>query len=657
MSDLSGEIIDGRYQLIRQVAAGGMASIYEGFDTRLDRKVAVKIMHSHLAQDEQFVERFIREAKAAAALSHPNIVAVQDQGWNQSGTPAVFIVMELVEGHTLREYLNEQGKLSIRDGVKFLLPVLSALSAAHKIGIIHRDIKPENILISTEGRIKIADFGLAKGPLLGSSMTAESSVILGSVSYLSPEQVQRGVADARSDLYSVGITAFEIFTGEKPYGGDIPIQIAYKHVNERVPRLSSLIENVPSELDDLIYRATSSDPDERPREASEFHRILSNINHQLNPKENQLSLELDIPIQPMRPVNEKRSFRKKLRELTTPIDKGATQTIKAHSERQEEREKEEEANIKLTLPESTAQVAKRKKISKRVRRNRYIALAMAVIVGASGWYVLVGPGSRVVVPSTVGADASELTAALSPLGLRFTVIEERYSELIESGRVIESQPTGGEKVEQGGTIKIILSKGPERYSIPMLIGLTPTAAKNLISRSPLKLAPIVEVFSSVVPKGFVISSNPVTGIKVKRGAQVTITVSKGLEQVPYAVYIGKSGEQALNELTQAGFNVSTTYAFSEVRLAGEVISQSPKGGAAIDKGSAVGIVISKGSEFSYIPNLFSIEQSKAIKALQDLGLKVTVKIIGRKTIKKVTNMSPKVGSKVKRGSTVTITVG
>jgi serine/threonine-protein kinase len=188
MSDLTGELIDGRYQLIRQLATGGMASIYEALDTRLDRKVAVKIMHSHLAQDEQFVERFIREAKAAAALSHPNIVAVQDQGWNQNGTPANFLVMEMIEGHTLREYLNEQTKLPIADGIKFLLPVLSALSAAHKIGIVHRDIKPENILISKEGRIKIADFGLAKGPLIGGTLTAESSVILGSVSYLSPNK-------------------------------------------------------------------------------------------------------------------------------------------------------------------------------------------------------------------------------------------------------------------------------------------------------------------------------------------------------------------------------------------------------------------------------------------------------------------------------------
>lgn len=207
MSDLTGELIDGRYQLLRNIAGGGMATIYEALDTRLDRKVAVKVMHPHLAQDEKFVERFIREAKAAAALSHPNIVAVQDQGWNQSGIPAVFIVMEMVEGHTLRDYLFEQGTMPVRDGIKFLLPILSALSAAHKLGIVHRDIKPENILISKEGRIKIADFGLAKGTLIGETMTAEASVILGSVSYLSPEQVQRGVADPRSDVYSTAIMA------------------------------------------------------------------------------------------------------------------------------------------------------------------------------------------------------------------------------------------------------------------------------------------------------------------------------------------------------------------------------------------------------------------------------------------------------------------
>ena len=639
MSDLTGELIDGRDQLIRQVGNGGMASIYEALDTRLDRKVAVKIMHPHLAQDEQFVERFIREAKAAASLSHPNIVAVQDQGWNQSGTPAVFIVMEMVEGHTLREYLHEQGRLSYQDAIRFLLPVLSALAAAHKQGIVHRDIKPENILVSKEGRIKIADFGLAKGPLLGATMTAESSVILGSVSYLSPEQVQRGVADSRSDVYAVGITAFELFTGKKPFDGAEPIQIAYMHVNERVPRVSSIISSIPAELDDLIHRATAADPDERPRDAGEFHALLSAINSRLNPKENQLSLELDIPIKPMRVAPEKKSLRKRIKEATVQLPA-----------------------VEKSLPpvverETTAQVAKRKKVSKRVRRNRYIAAGLAVALGISGWWVLIGPGSRVVVPSTVGATQSEVTSALTPLGLTFTVVERRFSEDIEVDRVIESIPAGGEKVDQAGNVKLVLSKGPERYVIPMVQGLTPDAAQSALAKFPLKVAPVVEIFDSTVPKGFVISVSPAVGAKVKRNTTVTLTVSKGIEQVALASYIGKNGEQALNELTTAGFVVTATYVFSETRLIGEVISQTPAGGGTANKGGAVALVISKGTQYAYIPNIYSIEEAKAVKALQDLGLKVVVKKIGKKTVKKVTNIAPKVGTKVKRGSTVTITVG
>ena len=636
MSDLTGELIDGRYQLIRQMASGGMASIYEALDTRLDRKVAVKIMHSHLAQDEQFVERFIREAKAAAALSHPNIVAVQDQGWNQNGTPAIFLVMEMIEGHTLREYLNEQGNLSITDGIKFLLPVLSALSAAHKIGIIHRDIKPENILISKEGRIKIADFGLAKGPLIGGTLTAESSVILGSVSYLSPEQVQRGIADSRSDIYSIGITAFEIFTGKKPFEGDAPIQIAYMHVNNRVPRISTLISAVPEKLDDLLFSATSANPDERPRDATVLYEQLSAINILLNPKENQLSLELDIPIEPMRPKSARKSLRKKVQELTATIPV---------------------SSITPKAQETTQEIAKRKKASKRVRRNRKVALALAVGVGILGWYLLVGPGSRIVVPSTIGATQSEVTAALNPLGLTSIVKEQQFSEDIAEGLVIQSIPPGGGRIDQGGVVKLIISKGPERYLLPSIAGLTPDAAAKVLAKFPLSLQANSEEFSAKVAKGYVIDSNPPAGEKVKRDAIVVIRVSKGIEQIALTSYIGKSSDQALNELQSAGFNVVSTYGFSETQLAGEVISQKPAGGGTADKGAKVTLVISKGTQFAYIPNLFSIEEGKAVQSLKDLDLKVVVKKIGKKSVKKVTSISPKVGSKVKRGSTVTITVG
>jgi serine/threonine-protein kinase len=609
-----------------------MATIYEALDTRLDRKVAVKIMHAHLAQDEQFVERFIREAKAAAALSHPNIVAVQDQGWNQSGIPAIFLVMELIEGHTLREYLNEQGKLNFADGIKFLLPVLSALAAAHKIGIVHRDLKPENILISREGRIKIADFGLAKGPTLGGAMTAESSVILGSVSYLSPEQVQRGVADSRSDVYSVGITAFEIFTGKKPYEGDEPIQIAYKHVNERVPKISSLENKVPRELDELIYSATDPDPDKRPLDAGAFYESLSGISHSLNPNEKQLSLELDIPIEPMRPKKQPKSLRKKMREISQS----------------------------LPIPvatETTAEVAKKKRASKRVRRNRKIAFGLAVLVGIVGWYVLIGPGSRIVVPSTVGANQSEVKAALTPLGLTSLVVEKRFSEDIGEGRVIQSIPEAGGRVDQGATVKLILSKGPERFILPQVAGLTIETARALIGKLPVALQPDSEEFNTKIPKGYVIESDPPSGEKVKRSALVVLRVSKGIEQVVLASYIGKSSDQALNELQDAGFSVKPKYEFSETKLAGEVISQTPVGGGTADKGSKITIVISKGTQYAYIPNIFSIEEAKAVRALKDLELKVVVKKIGAKSVKKVTNISPKVGTKVKRGSTVTITVG
>ena len=633
MSDLSGELIDGRYQLTRQVANGGMASVYEAIDTRLDRKVAVKIMHPHLAQDEAFVNRFIREAKAAAALSHPNIVAVQDQGWNQNGVPAVFIVMELIEGHTLREYLNERGRFEIKDAINYLTPILSALAAAHDLGIVHRDMKPENILISKEGRVKIADFGLARGELIGSTMTAESSVVLGSVSYLSPEQVQRGVADSRSDVYAVGIVAFEMLTGEKPFTGDSPIQIAYMHVNQEIPSLRSKRKEIPEALDTLISKATDRDPDKRPRTAGEFLKSLESIQSEIDPKTNQMKLALDLPMEPI-----KEKPRGKMKKAV-------------------EKEKEESIEVKETTQEIRAAKEKKKKASKRVRRNRKVAIILAIALGIGGWYTLVGPGSRVVVPSVVGGTYEQALSTLTPLGLTTVILEKRFDEDIAKGAIIETSPPGGGRVESGGEVKLIVSKGPERYIIPSVKGLTPEAATNALEKFPLIVGANTEVFNKEIPKGFVISASPESGTEVKRDTPVSLVISKGVETVALVSYSGKSGEQALNELNDLGFNVESTYAFNERVLSGVVISQTPTGVDVAPKGSTVVLVISKGSQYVFIPNVFSLDQIKATQALQDLQLKVVVKKLGTKKVKKVTNISPKVGSKVKRGSVVTITVG
>lgn len=647
MSDLTGELIDGRYQLLRLIASGGMASIYAATDLRLDRQVAVKIMHPHLAQDEQFVSRFIREAKAAAALTHPNIVSVQDQGWNQSGVPAVFIVMELVEGHTLRDYLYEQQFLTPQQALPIIIPVLSALAAAHKLGIVHRDIKPENILIAKDGRIKIADFGLARGALLGTTMTAESSVILGSVSYLSPEQVQRGVADSRSDVYAVGIVLFEILTGQKPFAGDDPIQIAFKHVNERIPRVSSLKPETPVELDDLIYSATSVNPDQRPRDAEVFLTALRAIAEKLDPKRRQLSLELDLPPAPIAPIKErkKRAMPKSMQALLTKADHKTDQLVVS---------REPSAPKKPTPSE---QIRVKRKLSKRVKRNRAIAAGIVALFVIGGWSLLGSFGAKVVVPSVAGLTVKSATGQFTALGITGEVKTEIFSEEVAAGKIISSNPAGGGKVKSGGVVSLIVSKGKERYEVPNLIGLLPDVAAKQLSDNKLVVGTQSENFSSTVPQGSILSSNPPAGALVKRDTRVDLVISKGIEQVSALNYVGKSGEQALNELTDAGFDVTPNYVYNENELKGIVIAQSPNGSQTLPKGTKITLTISNGSQYVFVPNVLNKKTADAIRDLTNSDLQYIVKKIGTKKIKTVTNISPKAGTKVKRGSTVTITVG
>jgi serine/threonine protein kinase/beta-lactam-binding protein with PASTA domain len=631
VADLTGELIDNRYLLQRILASGGMATIYAGLDTRLDRPVAVKIMHPHLANDEAFVSRFIKEAKATAALSHPNIVSIQDQGWNEGGAPAVFIVMELVEGSTLRDFLNEQGALSIEQLFQFLNPVASALSAAHRIGIIHRDIKPENILIAKDGRVKVADFGLAAGSIIGQTMTAESSVVLGSVSYLSPEQVQRGIADARSDIYALGIVMFEMLAGKKPYDGETPIQIAYKHVNERIPNLRTINEDIPEEITDIVFAATSPNPDQRPKDAEDLLNKLRSVQAQIDPKRRQLSLELDIPPAAISVAKSKKS-RGKVRVAS------AFEGLK-------------EKTSQVITPKEDSVATKRRKTSKRVKRNRTIAFLLLIAI-IFGGYTLLGAG-RITVPSLAGMTQKEAAATLQTLGLKSAVGEEVFSEDIPVGKVISSSPGGGGKVGKSGTVKLNISKGKERIIIPTLVGLTPDVAIQKLSDLGLKAGDTTEIFSALAEKGFVVGTDPKDASEVKRNSIVNILVSKGVEQVSLISYVGKGGEEALSELTDAGFDVTPAYKFSDTILPGLVISQEPDSAAQINKGSKVILNISKGPEFVYIPNVISKSANQATLDLENKGLKVVVK--GKGT--KVVSISPKQGSKVKAGSTVTISLG
>ena len=632
MSDLTGELIDNRYLLKRQIASGGMATIYAGIDTRLDRPVAVKVMHAHLANDEAFVSRFIKEAKATAALSHPNIVSIQDQGWNEGGPPAVFLVMELVEGSTLRDFLNENGPLSVEQTIQFITPVLSALAAAHLIGIIHRDVKPENILISKDGRIKVADFGLARNMTMAQTMTAESSVVLGSVSYLSPEQVQRGIADARSDVYAIGIVLFEMLLGKKPYDGETPIQIAYRHVNDRIPNVKEFKSDVPEMIADLIFQATAPNPDQRPKDAEQLLSKVRDIQAKLDPKRRQMSLELDLP--PLLPKISKRS-KVSIGSAFGGLKEKTTQLISTKP-------------INVTKAEDSVRTKKRK-VSRRVKRNRIIALLILLGV-IFGGYQLLGVG-KISVPSLVGMSQNEAKEALSNIGLLSEVVEEVFSEDIAQGKVISSSPGGGGRISPAGTVGLVLSKGQERIEIPVITNLTPDVATQKISALGLTIGDINEVFDMKVESGFVIGTDPKSGEKVKRNSVVNIVVSKGVEKIALISYVGKGGDEALSELTNSGFDVKVVYKFSDKVFKGQVVSQSPEISDAIGLGSKIELVLSKGPEFVFVPNVLGKNKNDASLDLENLGLKVVTKGTG-----KVNNISPAIGTKVKQGAVITLTL-
>jgi len=585
VSDFTGQLIDNRYQLKQQLASGGMATIYSAIDTRLDRTVAVKIMHPHLANDEAFVSRFIREAKATAALSHPNIVSILDQGWNQGGPPAVFLVMELIEGSTLRDLLNNQGKLSIEQTLQIISAVTSALAAAHQKGIIHRDIKPENILISNDGRIKVADFGLARGELIGQTLTAESSVILGSVSYLSPEQVQRGVADARSDIYAVGILLFEMLTGQKPYDGESPIQIAYKHVNERIPNVQTLRADTPTELAELIFKSTAPNADDRPRDATEFSSIIRQLQIKLDPKRRQMSLELDLPPQPTNIARSARvgkprrkvSVASAFENLKERTNSGGIK--KLESSLGNSAKSNSIPNFKL---ESSLQT--RRKTSKRVLRNRFIALALVFALGFGGFQIF--GGKKVQLPSIVGMTEEDVQKTLSEINLKYEISKQVFSEDVPAGKVLSSDPSGGAKLKAGSTVMLTMSKGLDMAIIPSVVGL--------------------------------------------------------------------SVEEATAKLADARLVVSQTLTvFSEKADAGLVAGTDPANGKSLKPNSAITLLISKGSNLVLVPNVLAKTTSKATADLKALGLKWVIK--GKGT--KVKNISPKEGTQVKRGSTITLTVG
>ena len=517
--------------------------------------------------------------------------------------------------------------MSVDEALNVVEEVLAGIGAAHRAGIVHRDIKPENVILAEDGRIKVADFGLARELSSGSTLTADAGLVIGSISYLSPEQVERGVADARSDVYATGIILFELLTGKKPFEGESAIQVAYKHVHDDVPLPSSVSGNVPPAVDALVRRATARDADLRPRDANVFLREVQAV------REEQVAPPSTSPVHTAPPV------------ASTPTAPVSENVMSAPAAK------------KSSASTATKNSSTKKRKKSKTRRNRAILALVAIALGGWLWYITVGPGSSVSAPSLLGLSIDEATQETTNAGLKINIKSRTCDEQIPIDHVISSSPAGGEQVDSGSTISIVVSKGAERFVIPTLSGLSLAEATNSLSDQNLKIATLAEEYDANVPLGYIISSTPAAGTKVKRDITVKVVVSKGVEQMSILSYVGKGGDQALSELTEAGAKVVSKNIFSDTIAPGMVVAQSPDGPANIEKGGKVTISISKGPSLLKVPNVVKMSTALAKKSLEDAGFNnYKANILKAKGPGNVVGQSPKAGTMVKPGTLIVIDI-
>jgi len=657
---LTGRLLDGRYRIGVRIARGGMASVYEATDLRLERTVAVKVMHPGLGDDGEFAERFVREARSAARLSHPNVVAVYDQG-DDAGS--VFLAMELISGHTLRDVIRKESPMPPARALALMEPVLSALAAAHRAGLIHRDIKPENVLIADDGRVKVADFGLARAVSADTQHTATGGVLIGTVSYLAPELVVNGRADARADVYAAGVVLFELLTGTKPHEGESPIQVAYQHVHADVPPPSSLAPGLPAYVDALVARATARDRELRPADASVLLHQVHRVGHALaegvvdDP-------ELTADLLPTRMRSEAAEAPSPDDTAPEPFDRVA---LAAMSEPTTllgtvaPPTALPPAPPAATPPPAPPQAAEDEE-PPHARRSRkglvllLVALLLVVGGGAAAWWFL--DGRYTTTPGVLGKTEQAAVRTLEAAGLDAKVGDPAYSETVPAGRVVATDPEPGSRVLDGGTVEITLSLGQERYDVPKLKGKTEQEAQDALAATHLAPGSTTEKWSDTVPVGIVISTSPKAGTTLKPDTPVDLVVSKGPQPVKLKDWVGKDADAAMQWLDSKGLTGKVAKEeFNDGVAAGDIISMDPPAGTTVHRGDEVSFVVSKGPELVEVPSVRGQGVDAATQTLEDLGFKVqTQNASGSLGLGFVWSQDPEGGSMAPVGSTITLSL-
>ena len=646
---LQGRVLDGRYRVQSHIADGGMASVYLALDTRLDRDVALKVLRRDLAQDEAFASRFRREARSAARLSHPNVVAVFDQGEDEG---LMFLAMEYVPGQTLRDVIRAEGPLTPRAALDVITPVLQALAAAHRAGIIHRDVKPENVILrEDDGAVKVADFGLARAVTTQTSTASQTGVLLGTVAYLSPEQVERGIADARSDVYAAGLVLFEILTGAKAFTGDTPIHVAYQHVHGSVPAPSSRVPSVPAELDALVALATARDPDQRPADAGELLAQVRRSRAMLTPAELDRRPEGDegvaaraastIAVEPTSALPQEP--RRRVPPLGLPVDRTPTEPPGGALE----------GHVLPPVPVRRRQPGD----DRGPWRWLWAVLAVAVVAGVAAWWFLSGPGSPTVVPG--GLQGKTFAQAQSLLSTAHLDAKEAdsFSETVPKGIVISTDPVAGAQVRRGTNVDVNVSKGPERYAVPDVVKKSAAEARDQITATKLVVGTTKEAYDDSVDAGLVVSTDPRAGTELKRGDKVNLVVSKGKQPIKVPDYTNKPADEAVKGLTGLGLKVDATEQQNDDTVPkGSVISQAPSAGTTLFKGDEVKLVVSKGPVMVKVPDVSGKQADDAERILREAGFDVRRENALGGIFGTVHHTNPAANTEAPKGSVVTMVV-
>ncbi len=620
---LIGRLLDGRYRIGTRIARGGMASVYEATDVRLDRMVAVKVMHAGLGDDADFAARFVREARAAARISHPNVVAVFDQGTDGA---EVFLAMEFIRGRTLRDLIRAEAPVSPARAFALFEPMVAALAAAHREGLIHRDVKPENVLLADDGRIKVADFGLAKAVSADTQHTATGGVLIGTVSYLAPELVVEGRADPRADVYAAGVVLYELLTGGKPHEGESPIQVAYKHVHADVPPPSQAVPGLPAYVDALVARATARDRTLRPADAGVLLHQLRRVAQALSDgvvDDPELTADLAPP-----PVMDGDQAEPDLADHDTDL-------------------------TERVPPVPTSEPTPDPDVDDADWDERWLITDDSEPAEPGETGAAIAAGAAVAAVAAVDPDVEPTTAVEStaerPVAVShydpwpaYTDADSYHSSGAAAGVLVPTavepgEATPGRTRSRRGPIILALALllvvlggvgawwfGWGRYTTtPGVVGLTAAEAVEEIEAAGLEADTSEEAYSETVAEGRVISADPGGGTRILDGGTVALVISLGKERYDVPDVVGKTEDRAQDQISRAHLTFGTsTGKWSETVKEGRVISSTPKAGRSVKPGTVVDLVISKGRKPIRFADWTGKDADAAIEALRDKGLKV-----------------------------------